>query len=149
MTGSLCVSRVELLTPEVHLGRVGRIAGWRDVPFTFQLRNQSAVPTTCEVEELAAIDVRGTEQGAGGVLLLRLEAGETREVSAWLRTAQVTLPLYPYTPPPKNTESNSTTEDVVQDSSKYFSHLARPYTATDSAHAKKNEKAQNKLLNEL
>ena len=102
MTGSLCVSLVELLTPEVHLGRVGRIAGWRDVPFTFELRNQSAVPTTCEVEELAAIDVRGTEQGAGGVLQLRLEAGETREVSAWLRTAQVTLPLplhpYPYTP---------------------------------------------------
>ena len=94
MTGSLCVSRVELLTPEVHLGRVGRIAGWRDVPFTFQLRNQSAVPTTCEVEELAAIDVRGTEQGAGGVLLLRLEAGETREVSAWLRTAQMVVPAH-------------------------------------------------------
>ena len=111
MTGSLCVSRVELLTPEVHLGRVGRIAGWRDVPFTFQLRNQSAVPTTCEVEELAAIDVRGTEQGAGGVLLLRLEAGETREVSAWLRTAQVTLPLYPYTltPTPTPTPTPTTT----------------------------------------
>ena len=94
MTGSLCVSLVELLTPEVHLGRVGRIAGWRDVPFTFKLRNQSAVATTCEVEELAAIDVRGTEQGAGGALQLRLEAGETREVSAWLRTSQMVVPAH-------------------------------------------------------
>jgi len=103
----------------VHLGRVGRIAGWRDVPFTFELRNQSAVPTTCEVEELAAIDVRGTEQGAGGVLQLRLEAGETREVSAWLRTAQVTLPLpllytptptpLPYTPTPTSTPTPTPT----------------------------------------
>ena len=52
-------------------------------------------------------------------------------------------------PPPKNTESNSTTEDVAQEASKYFSHLALPYTATDPAHAKKITKAQNKLLNEL
>ena len=53
------------------------------------------------------------------------------------------------TPPPKNTESNSTTEDVAQEASKYFSHLALPYTATDPAHAKKITKAQNKLLDEL
>ena len=52
-------------------------------------------------------------------------------------------------PPPKNTESNSTTEDVAQEASKYFSHLALPYTATNPAHAKKITKAQNKLLDEL
>ena len=53
------------------------------------------------------------------------------------------------TPPPKNTESNSVTEEVAQEASKYFSHLARPYIAANPPHARKIEQAQNTLLHEL
>ena len=52
-------------------------------------------------------------------------------------------------PPKKEDPPVRTSTKVADEAAKYFEHLAQPYTPRDPAHARKINKAQNTLIEEL
>ena len=91
--GQICVSLVTLPQQSISLGKVGYVNEWRDAEFSFDLRNESAVATSCRVAELPKwLELPGAQQADDGSWQLSLERNSTCTVLGRLRGSALEVP---------------------------------------------------------